>query len=144
MDLSEACDILESLAEGIDPHTGDALSDESPYNHPRVIRALYSALLALQTSVPGSRAKQELPANAGKPWGETEDGQLLAAFDAGSRINDLAKLHHRTRGAIQSRLIRLGRLVPGTSDTPNLTLQRPRPVAEPFRDVDGRSGGPVR
>jgi hypothetical protein len=116
VDRSEACDILESLAEGIDPHTGEVLSNQSPYNHPRVIRALYSALLALQNAIPVGRAKGKLPTNAGKPWSDAEGAQLVAAYQAGSKLNDLAKQHHRTRGAIQSRLIRRGALVPGPAE----------------------------
>ena len=36
--------IVEALANGIDPITGELLPSESPYNHPDVIRALFTTL----------------------------------------------------------------------------------------------------
>jgi hypothetical protein len=117
VDFSEARDILETLAEGFDPQTGEALPDENPYTHPKVIRALYTVLLFLQEAAPNGRLKNHFPnanylPNAGKPWTAVEDGRLLSAFDEGSKITELAKQHQRTNGAIKSRLARLGRLVP--------------------------------
>jgi hypothetical protein len=50
--------------------------------------------------------------NAGKPWSDDEDRQLLSAFDNGRPLAELAQSHSRTRGGIQARLIRHGRLAP--------------------------------
>ena len=44
MDIIRARQIVRSLAEGVDPLTGEVLSDESVYNTPDVIRALYTVL----------------------------------------------------------------------------------------------------
>ncbi len=36
--------VIEALANGIDPLTGEALPEESPYNSPEIIRALFATL----------------------------------------------------------------------------------------------------
>ena len=63
-------------------------------------------------------SKQERPPNpsqtqAGNAWTEHEEQQLVQAFDVGTAVAEIARAHQRTRGAITSRLIRLGRLQPG-------------------------------
>ena len=42
MDIIRARTIIRSLAEGVDPTTGEVLSEESVFNKPEVIRALYT------------------------------------------------------------------------------------------------------
>jgi len=49
---------------------------------------------------------------AGKPWDAEEDESLVADFESGTSIAELAQMHERTEGAIRSRLMRLGKLVP--------------------------------
>ena len=44
MDIIRARQIVRLLAEGVDPLTGEVLSNESVYNKPDVIRALYTVL----------------------------------------------------------------------------------------------------
>jgi len=51
-----------------------------------------------------------LPGNAGNAWSETEDSELLSAYDSGQSNNEIAAQHGRTEGAIASRLMRLGRI----------------------------------
>ncbi len=46
--LAEAASIVQALANGIDPGSGDRLHSETPFNQPKVIRALYTLLLALK------------------------------------------------------------------------------------------------
>jgi hypothetical protein len=48
--------------------------------------------------------------NAGKSWEAAEDEQLTVEFDSGMSIRELSRKHQRTVGAIQARLIRLGKL----------------------------------
>ena len=43
MDISEARAIIKTLAKGVDPFTGEVFAEDSPYNHPQVIRALFAA-----------------------------------------------------------------------------------------------------
>lgn len=53
-----------------------------------------------------------LLANAGAPWSQEEDDELSREFAAKISIAELAKRHGRTQGAINSRLVRLGK-IPG-------------------------------
>ncbi len=117
MERQTALHILQALAQGIDPHTGEHLSVTSPYQHPDTVRALFYALEVLNEA-PDARAqsadvrpqRQAAPANAGKPWTEEEDKMLAERFDAGGSIADLALAHQRTRVAIQARLVKLGKV----------------------------------
>ncbi|GLQ86528.1 hypothetical protein [Dyella flagellata] len=114
MDPSEARQILETLANGVDPATGEAMAEQTPFNCPMVVRALFHAIRALEQRE--KPARHPLPGNAGKPWSKEEDASLLEAYDAGAPIKHLAQEHSRTKGAIQSRLLRHGRLQPVTAD----------------------------
>jgi hypothetical protein len=109
MDPAEAKQILEALANGVDPSTGEVFSEQSPFNHPPVIRALFCAVRELEKLGKPARST-ELPSNAGKPWSADEDARLVQAFDEGMPIKELAQQHARSKGSITSRLIRLGRL----------------------------------
>ena len=109
MTPAEAKQIIEVLADGIDPATGEVLADDSPLSSPHVIRALFIATKALELMA-DKAARPAAPGNAGKPWTEDEDQRLVAAFDANTPVATLARAHERTTGAITSRLIRLGRL----------------------------------
>ena len=113
MEEARALAIVSALANGVDPLTGELFSVDSPYQSPDVIRALYCAVRALEAA---GRRRTRGPAaasnNAGKPWSEDEDRQLLTAFDGGRPLAELAQSHGRTRGGIQARLVRHGRLAP--------------------------------
>lgn len=113
MNRLEAKSTLETLARGVDPATGEILSEQSPFNSPQVIRALFFAtkeLEALIQAEPTARAERERPKNAGHAWSPDEDQLLLREFDAGVSPKELAAIHGRTKGAIDSRLVRLGRI----------------------------------
>jgi hypothetical protein len=127
MDDNKALSIVSALANGVNPQTGEIFEIDSPYQAADVIRALYVAVRALELSnrskARGTRGR--MPANAGKPWAEQEDRELLEKFDTGASIAQLAQTHDRTLAGIQARLERHGRL-------PGQGLQ--------WR---GRSGGPL-
>jgi hypothetical protein len=112
MDLADACEVIELLANGIDPNSGEVYPESSPYQHPRIVRALYTILLELQQRSLGAENARDAPAKAGKPWSPAEDAQLAEEFDAGEKIAELARRHERTYGAIRTRLVRLGKLDP--------------------------------
>ncbi len=112
MELSEALRILESLADGIDPHTGEVFPNDSPYQRPQVVRALFLAVRALERLEARKQREERLPENAGKPWNDEEDKALCEGFDPGLRVSQLAQKHKRTVGAIQSRLEKLGKVTP--------------------------------
>ena len=111
MDDIKALGIVSALANGVNPQTGEVFAEDSPYQSPDVIRALYVAGHALEAVTRKSRGpRSRLPGNAGKAWTEREDGELLDRFDSGLSIADLAREHDRTVAGIQARLERHGRL----------------------------------
>ena len=112
MDDNKALSIVSALANGVNPQTGEMFEIDSPYQAADVIRALYVAVRALELSnrSKGRGSRAGLPANAGKPWAEQEDRDLLERFDAGQSIAQLAQAHDRTMAGIQARLERHGRL----------------------------------
>jgi hypothetical protein len=110
MDIAHVVTILETLAEGIDPLSGQAFPEDSPYQQPTVIRALYIAARELRQLQIGATASGGAPANAGKPWRASEEEQLRREFKEQLTIPEIARRHGRTRVAILGRLIRLGLL----------------------------------
>jgi len=107
---TDSLQILRALAEGKHPLTGEALPDESCYQSAKVLRALLAGIEALEKTA--GRKNRVLPGAAGKPWDAEEDQSLVADFESGTSIADLAQMHQRTEGAIRSRLMKLGKLVP--------------------------------
>lgn len=112
MDDIKALGIVSALANGVNPQTGEVFDVDSPYQTADVIRALYVAVRALESTTrtklrPG---RSRMPSNAGKPWTEHEDLELLEKFDEGLSIAELARAHDRTAAGIQARLERHGRL----------------------------------
>lgn len=102
MDIIRAKEIVRTLADGIDPTTGEVLPAESVYNSPEVIRALFTVL---EASTPNTQLQNR---NAGKPWTEIEEEKLIDEYASKIKISDIAKEHGRTYRAIESRLERLG------------------------------------
>lgn len=105
MDINRAREIIEILADGVDPTTGEVLPAESVYNSPEVIRALFTVLDA---TAPAKMPTQPPRRNAGKPWTDIEDMKLRDEFASRMKISDIAKEHGRTYTAIESRLDHLG------------------------------------
>jgi hypothetical protein len=116
MEKADALKIIQQLANGIDPHSGEVFRADSPYQHPDTVRALFFALHALDSdaaSKPRAAANAPTaPQNAGKPWSDEEDRTLAAAFDSGKQIAELAAAHGRSRFAIEARLAKLGKIAP--------------------------------
>jgi len=112
MDETRALGIVSALANGVNPQTGEVFEADSPYQSVEIIRALYFAVRAMEmTSRNRPRAvRLRAPANAGKPWTEQEDLELLEKFDEGIPVPELARAHDRTPAGIQARLERHGRL----------------------------------
>jgi len=113
MDESKALNILSALANGVHPETGEMFASDSPYQSPDVVRALFVAIRTLESRGRlANRRRADLPGNAGKPWSSEEDRKLLAAFDEGRSLKQLAETHQRTLAGIQARLERHGRIEP--------------------------------
>ena len=116
MDRQVALKIIQQLANGIGPHSGEPFPADSVYQHPDTIRALFVALRELEgqpaATKPRAAANEHAPQNAGKPWSGDEDQALASAFDAGKQIPELAAQHQRSRFAIEARLAKLGKIAP--------------------------------
>ena len=83
---------------------------ESAYQRPQIVRALYEAAGALERIERFERRRSQMPQKTGEPWTEDEDRTLLAAFDAGRALQELAAAHERTMGAVRARLLKYGRI----------------------------------
>ena len=106
MDIIRAKEIVRTLADGVDPTTGEILPAESVYNAPEVIRALFTILEQVDY---GSAAKAaDALRNAGKPWTAAEDDKLCDEYLSKQPVSDIAREHGRSYGAIESRLEHLG------------------------------------
>ena len=114
MQLDAALPIVRALADGVNPVTGEAYPEHSPYAEPRALRALFSAVDLMQQEVERQKRRERLPANFGKPWTEGEDAALTGEFDAGATMSEIARKHARTQGSIRLRLEKLGKIAPST------------------------------
>lgn len=109
MELQIARQIIDTLAQGIHPVTGEAMPDDSPYNAPPVIRALHTVARALDAEPPAGERSRRVP-NAGKPWSAADDSALETAFDAGIPVKQVAQELGRTAFAVEQRLIKIGKV----------------------------------
>ncbi len=124
MDKQQTLRILNALANGVHPATGEKFAADSPYQHPDSVRALFEALRAVEggptaVSTPAAAQKPPLPqGGSGSRWSPEEESRLAAAFDSGRAVDDLARAHNRSRAAIEARLVRLGKMDASAVTTP--------------------------
>ena len=78
---------------------------------PDVIRALFIAAGQLKGEPPTAPRKSQ-PAAAGARWTDEEDAVVCGEYDQGVTLSEIAVRHGRTKGAITSRLVKLGRIDP--------------------------------
>ena len=121
MKLREAHGIIKTLAQGVDPNTGEVFAPDSPYSEPRIIRALFTVhefvRQAKKPRMSDDEKRQEnldlgRPRNHGLPWTDDARSQVAAGFEEGQSIEELAAALERTPGAIRAELIRQGLLSP--------------------------------
>ena len=110
MEIDRAQEIVKLLANGIDPTTDEVFADDSPYNSPEVVRALFTVLNHVKQPSKSSAAESR-PANAGRPWTEELKQEVAELFRQGKSVAELAQHFGRTRGAISSELVRQGVIV---------------------------------
>jgi hypothetical protein len=128
MELQAARQIIDTLAQGIHPVTGEVMPEDSPYVAPPVIRALFAVSQALDgPSIPAPKPRREVPANAGKAWLQEEDSKLESAFAAGIDVKQIADELGRTTWAIEARLVKLGKLPP----KPGMRMAAPSATTAP-------------
>ncbi len=124
MEKETTLKILNALANGVHPATGEKFGADSPYQHPDTVRALFDAMRAVESAqVPATAAappqKSALPQSGyGARWSAEEEQRLAGAFDAGRSVDELARAHNRSRAAIEARLVRLGKMDASAVTTP--------------------------
>ena len=135
MEREHALKILNALANGVHPATGEVFAADSPYQHPETVRALFEAVRTMESTsakpaAAHERKSGEVPANTFVRWSLEEELRLAAGFDAGKTSAELAKLHNRSRAAIEARLLKMGKI-----DVSALTVQ----LRYPPKSADGAS-----
>ncbi|PYZ94962.1 hypothetical protein CR194_05450 [Salipaludibacillus keqinensis] len=110
MEIKKALEMITLLSDGIDPQTGEVFPEESTYQNPETVRALFIAVKGLEKLEISEKRQKRLPENAGKGWDEEEEELLIEAFDNGKTIKELAELHKRTNSSIKARLIKLEKI----------------------------------
>jgi hypothetical protein len=109
--------VIESLVAGVHPKTGIDLSEDSVVNESEVIRAMSTAVLALDQMSARLARRAQLPESVGKNWTEEEEQRLRNEFTGPGSIPDIAIKHRRTTRAIEARLEKLGLLRPDQRKT---------------------------
>jgi hypothetical protein len=91
------------LASGVDPDTGEATLLSRNVNN--ALLRIVEFVAHCEESPAGAH-----PPNCGRSWSHAEDAQVCSEFERGVGFSKIAEVHGRTRGAIVSRLQRLGRI----------------------------------
>jgi len=142
MDAERAIEIVQSLADGVDPYSGERFPSDSPYQQADTVRALHLALEGLG-KLKRSTARKTGP---GRPWSEDEEKELLRQFDDKIDVEEIAAKHERTKGAIWARLEKLGRIqrkdFPGSTPHPPRSGATPEPTPPQQSDVPPRPATP--
>ncbi len=117
MDQAKAFNIVSTLANGVNPITGEVFSPDSPYQSSEIVRALFVAARALEggaasapTAGKEARPRAQGLSNVGKPWTAEEDERLVSEFSKGRSPRELATAHGRTLAGVEARLEKLGRI----------------------------------
>lgn len=105
MDLARARELINGLADGINPLTGELLPDDCVCNQADIVRAFHTIL-----AEPKKKDSKPQPENAGKPWTENDEQTLCQMFDAGNTKKELCTYFKRSQGAIAARLVRMGKI----------------------------------
>lgn len=104
---AKAIKTLSALAEGVDPETGELLAKDHVFNQPNVIRSLFAAIESLNANRRRQHRRQALPARAGNPWTDEESEKVRKEFQAGKSTKEISQDHQRTKGAIESQLVKI-------------------------------------
>lgn len=107
--------VLELLANGINPINNEEFPADHPCQNPEVIRALFNAITMIAKGHHFHSQKKVIlspgePAKKGVPWTKEEDRSLIDAFKENVSLEQLAKQHERSQIAIEKRLMKLGLL----------------------------------
>lgn len=108
MDIERARELLATLADGVNPLTGEVLDDDNVCNQPDIIRALHTAVFAL--SMRPITSGSDIPPNSGKAWSRSADEKLCRMFDAGWSAQKICEAMGRSVDGVAARLVRLGKI----------------------------------
>jgi len=135
MEKEQTLRILNALANGVHPATGEKFAADGPYQHPDTVRALFEAMRAVEGGAATAPAPERKPASpqsgSGSRWSGEEEQRLAAAFDAGEPVDALARAHNRSRAAIEARLVRMGKMDASAVTSP--LRYPPTPANQPTR-----------
>jgi hypothetical protein len=104
--MEEHLKIIQQLADGIDPITGEIFDNNHILQNAVIVRALATSVKAIENEVKKKQRKKISPNNAGQPWTEELDENLIDEFKSGKTIKELSEKFKRTEGSIQSRLLK--------------------------------------
>jgi hypothetical protein len=106
MNDSDARDIVQALADGIDPVTGEQLPQADRWREQQVDWALRIAADHLEALAERTARILKDHPRAGQLWSPEEDDRLVHEYRRGLSVEEMAEKHQRTRGAIRSHLMR--------------------------------------
>jgi DNA-binding NarL/FixJ family response regulator len=112
VEIEEALRITRTLADGLNPATGEPCATDSVLRNAQVVIALHRAIGALESLAEREKSKQAQAANAGRYWSKPEDAQVCEELRQGLDFQQIAKKHNRSVPSIVARLIKLGKIVP--------------------------------
>ena len=108
MDIERAKELLTVLSDGVNPLTGELLSEDDICNQVEIVRALNTVLRFIESQP--KKSTKVLSENAGKPWTKEDEEVLCRMFASGSSRKEICDHFKRSSGAITSRLVRLGKI----------------------------------
>ena len=105
MDIQFAKSLLAVLSDGINPFTGEPLSEGDACTNPDMVRALYTVIHELDRL--DAQAKL-MPVNRGMTWTADEEERLVKEYHNGDSFKQIAQAHGRSVTSITARLFELG------------------------------------